>query len=577
MLLKTKKFVKSIKVASKRKQRKRIHRKKGEETLTISSIINDNKTHDEMIVKVIENETNKGKNIKFYHTLTELQEDWSLSDYHYLEDKFLLYKERNSNADIKNVERLKKLSDKFTILQENYMIVAKGIADWNKDFKAVGMLYPVPEAIEFYFDSYFYFTIDVLSDINKNKNKNNFLNYINTDNINSYDIYKHMVTNEISNLIIIRYSENKYSIILDDVPLDEKIIENAFTKKTMKILTRKILDDIGGNQNSKEPELSGAVHFSIENIENALDLKVKDTTFRVILSKQSNIYKYDFGEIDYLIHIRNLDAGKKIRRPEEIGYMEKDREAIIEGFYDKALMQIKKKLTVFLGEPSSGKSTSEASFIKYEMVEKYKLMVLWLDKLQEFQIEGVHHKDFSEDKNSKSLSQKDSWAKALTSSLKINYDLICYGEIIEDEDIKACIEAISRGRGIFTTNHTTDCHGFILKLHGLGFKPVQYVSYLGQLIHQQFVPRLCECKGLDADCPTCKGTGKDGKVLIYERASFSNDLPANADLVNNFYKYINEGLIDYRSKYEVALDKYNNGEISVEILESFKRYERTRC
>jgi len=544
-------------------------------------IISNSKNQEDLVLKIIDNYNLNKKNVKLYKTVEELKENWDLSDQELLQEahycfnneKMIQTSSEKYIHDIQINKNLKKLSDKFSLLQKKYMIVAKGKKEWNKNKKAVGMVIPVPEAINFYFDTFFFITLDVLSEISKSKNV--FSELFDTENLSTNEIYKYMVFNDIENLMIYRIG-NSHIMIEHKSNGEKNERQNAFSNESKRRLIKMFKSDIKVNEGDKSSEIKGTKHFSLENIISKSDsLPINNSTFRITLQAQSNKRSTFLtrDQVDYTIDIRNLNTGKKLRKPEEIGYLPEDLEKIKNCLFDDRLNEPVKKLTAFVGAPSSGKSTTIASIVQYYLWDEKRQIATWLDETQEFELNGIQHIDFSENDKNRNKEAVQSWESSFQTTLTKKIDFICFGEVIGDEAIKYCMKAVGRGRGVFNTAHTSDCHSFIIKIEDLGFRPAQYIPYLGQIIHHEFVPGKCDCSD-NKECKKCKGSGLYGKVLIYERVEFTNKIPLNANLVNDFYEYIKSGQILYKSKYEVAKSKYEQGLITEEILLSFEENKR---
>lgn len=140
------------------------------------------------------------------------------------------------------------------------------------------------------------------------------------------------------------------------------------------------------------------------------------------------------------------------------------------------------------------------------------------------------------------------FAKTLRSVLRQDPDVICVGEIRDDETAEIALRASQTGHLVLATLHCDSNTAAIIRLMDLGVSPVLLSSGLSLLISQRLLRKLCEhCKKpakltsalvtefkekridhknmFDAvGCKRCDGTGYSGRTAICDVMSVTDDL-----------------------------------------------------
>jgi len=143
------------------------------------------------------------------------------------------------------------------------------------------------------------------------------------------------------------------------------------------------------------------------------------------------------------------------------------------------------------------------------------------------------------------------FAKALRSILRQDPDVICVGEIRDEETAEIALRASQTGHLVLATVHCHSNSAALIRLLDLGVSPLLLSSGLSLLVSQRLVRRLCEhCKtpakltnGLirefqsknvdytnmfDAQgCRRCDGTGYFGRMAILDILPVTDELKAN--------------------------------------------------
>ena len=130
------------------------------------------------------------------------------------------------------------------------------------------------------------------------------------------------------------------------------------------------------------------------------------------------------------------------------------------------------------------------------------------------------------------------FSTALRSILRQDPDIIMIGEMRDEETADIAVRAAITGHLVFSTLHTNDAPGAILRLENMGIADYLVADALVGVIAQRLVKRLCPaCKkrgktnakemeilGLDEPvsifrpqgCQFCNGTGYKGRIAIHE-------------------------------------------------------------
>ena len=147
------------------------------------------------------------------------------------------------------------------------------------------------------------------------------------------------------------------------------------------------------------------------------------------------------------------------------------------------------------------------------------------------------------------------FAKTLRSILRQDPDVICVGEIRDEETAEIALRASQTGHLVLATIHCDSNATAMVRLLDLGISPLLLSSGLSLLSSQRLVRRLCEyCKEpaeLSEDlihkferkgiaysnifqatgCKRCEGTGYSGRIAVCDLLVISDELKAN--IANN--------------------------------------------
>jgi type IV pilus assembly protein PilB len=138
------------------------------------------------------------------------------------------------------------------------------------------------------------------------------------------------------------------------------------------------------------------------------------------------------------------------------------------------------------------------------------------------------------------------FSAALRSFLRQDPDIIMVGEIRDKETAEIAIEAALTGHLMFSTLHTNDAVGTVVRFIDMGIQPFLVSSSLLIVVAQRLMRRLCtKCKEpYDADenqmetvraekplklfkavgCSRCGGSGYKGRVGVHELLTMNDEL-----------------------------------------------------
>ncbi|MEO5347613.1 MAG: type II secretion system ATPase GspE [Magnetococcus sp. YQC-9] len=149
------------------------------------------------------------------------------------------------------------------------------------------------------------------------------------------------------------------------------------------------------------------------------------------------------------------------------------------------------------------------------------------------------------------------FASGLRSILRQDPDVIMVGEIRDLETAEIAIQASLTGHLVFSTLHTNDSVGAVVRLVNMGIEPFLVSSSVDGVVAQRLVRRLCEhCKELftpdevllrascgeshailppavrfyrPKGCSHCMGTGYLGRTAVFELLTMSSAIRALVD------------------------------------------------
>lgn len=186
-------------------------------------------------------------------------------------------------------------------------------------------------------------------------------------------------------------------------------------------------------------------------------------------------------------------------------------------------------IVLLTGPTGCGKSTTLYSFLKE--LNKSDVNIVTVEDPVEYTLPGVNQTQVN-------TKAKMTFASALRSILRQDPDIIMIGEIRDEETAQIAIRAAITGHLVFSTLHTNDAPGAIVRMTDMGVEDYLVSDALVGVIAQRLVKRLCPaCKkrgkttqkemeilGLTEPvtisrpqgCQFCNGTGYKGRVAVHE-------------------------------------------------------------
>jgi len=240
------------------------------------------------------------------------------------------------------------------------------------------------------------------------------------------------------------------------------------------------------------------------------------------------------------LSIRVLNQNAEVFTLDNIGLSEKQRSVIEEAILKPSGM------ILMCGPTGSGKTTS-----MYAMLNRIDLSTRNVITVED-PIEYVLPKASQIEVNPKAGI---TFAKALRSILRQDPDVICVGEIRDEETASIALRASQTGHLVFATIHSTSSASSLVRLLDLGVPPVLMASGISIVISQRLLRRLCpNCKepaelspsqihnfhkkGINCrkifqakGCRECHGTGYRGRIAIFDILVLTDSLKTS--IANN--------------------------------------------
>ena len=220
-----------------------------------------------------------------------------------------------------------------------------------------------------------------------------------------------------------------------------------------------------------------------------------------------------------------------------------------EDVYEQITMDIEKPNGIFIvtGPTGSGKTTTLYSVLR--RINQIDTKLLTAEEPVEYNVDGIVQVPID-------ARAGNTFAKVLRAFLRQDPDVMMIGEIRDLETAEIAVQAALTGHFVFSTLHTNDAAGAVMRLVDMNVAPYLLSSTLEGVLGQRLVRTCCkECKqAYEPDdetleriemtrdqiggrpfyfgkgCKTCNGTGYKGRKGVFEYLRMSNPL---RELVNN--------------------------------------------
>ncbi|MBO4323111.1 MAG: type II/IV secretion system protein [Clostridia bacterium] len=234
--------------------------------------------------------------------------------------------------------------------------------------------------------------------------------------------------------------------------------------------------------------------------------------------------------------IRILDKTTFNFNREDLGFTDEENEVV-----DKMLRR-PHGIILLTGPTGCGKSTTLYSFLKE--VNSSEVNIVTVEDPVEYTMHGVNQMQVNTKANM-------TFGVALRSILRQDPDIIMIGEIRDEETAEIAVRAAITGHIVFSTLHTNDAPGAIVRLEDMGVEDYLVADALVGVIAQRLVKKLCPvCKkkvktnaremeilGLSEPaniyrpngCQFCNHTGYKGRTAVHE-IMYMNESMKNAVL-----------------------------------------------
>ena len=214
-----------------------------------------------------------------------------------------------------------------------------------------------------------------------------------------------------------------------------------------------------------------------------------------------------------------------------------------EDVYEQVTMDIEKPngIIVVTGPTGSGKTTTLYSVLRRINTMDSKLLTA--EEPVEYDMDGIVQVPINHEVG-------NTFAKVLRAFLRQDPDIIMVGEIRDLETAEIAIQAALTGHLVFSTLHTNDAAGAVMRFVDMNVAPYMVASTLEAVLGQRLLRTCCrDCKeGYDPDddtldrinlqrdeiggrqfffgkgCKTCNGTGYKGRKAIFEYLRVSNPI-----------------------------------------------------
>ena len=216
---------------------------------------------------------------------------------------------------------------------------------------------------------------------------------------------------------------------------------------------------------------------------------------------------------------------------------------LAEDVYEQLTMDIEKPngIIVVTGPTGSGKTTTLYSVLR--RINSIDSKLLTAEEPVEYDVDGIVQVPINPEVG-------NTFPKVLRAFLRQDPDIMLIGEIRDLETAEVAIQAALTGHLVFSTLHTNDAAGAVMRFVDMNVAPYMVASTLEAVLGQRLLRTCCkECKEAyepDAEtldrinltrdqiggrpfyfgrgCKTCNGTGYKGRKAIFEYLRVTNPI-----------------------------------------------------
>ena len=291
--------------------------------------------------------------------------------------------------------------------------------------------------------------------------------------------------------------------------------------------------------------IDGILHNIISpprNLQNAIISRVKiladmDIAERRFPQDGRFTIKLEFREVDLRVSTLPTSFGEKLvirllrKGPLSLNLRDLGFEADSEKIFKKYI-QRPYGMILLTGPTGSGKTTT--LYAALNQITSSEKNIVTVEDPVEYQLKGIYQMQANPGIGL-------TFAAGLRAILRQDPDIIMVGEIRDYETAEMAVRAALTGHLVFSTLHTNDAVGTIVRLVNMGIERFLVCSALNMSVAQRLVRKICpDCKepvsptsdmlaglGLDPTdarivfhrgigCTKCKGTGYFGRTGIFE-------------------------------------------------------------
>jgi type IV pilus assembly protein PilB len=236
--------------------------------------------------------------------------------------------------------------------------------------------------------------------------------------------------------------------------------------------------------------------------------------------------------------MRLIDKSRKTPTLESLGLSEAMRQKINE------IIRKPTGALLVTGPTGSGKSTT--LYASMAEINRPEINIITVEDPVEYRLPGINQVQIN---NRAGLS----FSAALRTILRSDPDVIMVGEIRDAETAKISIESALTGHFVFSTLHTNDAPGAVIRLTEMGVEPFLVGSAVSAVLAQRLARKLCtnccemyvplpeelaaaritpevaaQREGMvlyrKVGCPRCNRTGYRGRIGIFQLLVMNDEL-----------------------------------------------------